>query len=199
MFPYIIFDDIIDKEKQDFIEDYMFSDKIHWLLARNRHLKPETNPEVTDDPTKRVALVYPIYNFQTQLDPNFNLFYEIINNACSRLNVDIAELKQIRGAMQPHIITDEKHGIPHIDFWTEDKYKICLYYVNDIDGDTVLYKQRTSNTTPEEVKAGKLDEMVKITPKKGRCVIFDGDIYHASGRPKTDFRCILNYNLRVNE
>lgn len=60
---------------------------------------------------------------------------------------------------------------------------VFIYYVNDSDGDTCLYDG---------------DKIVhRITPKKGRGVIFDGQIRHASSSPvQTPFRCIFNFNLK---
>ena len=60
-----------------------------------------------------------------------------------------------------------------------------IYYVNDSDGDTVFFDG---------------DKIVEsVTPKKGRCVIFDGLIPHGAGIPSKGPRCIINYNLHLAE
>jgi hypothetical protein len=58
-----------------------------------------------------------------------------------------------------------------------------IYYVDDSDGFTFLFNYNNHI----------LD---KITPKKGRLLLFDGKIKHASGHP-VDFlkRCVINFNL----
>ena len=44
------------------------------------------------------------------------------------------------------------------------------------------------------------DKIVEsVTPKKGRCVIFDGLIPHGAGIPSKGPRCIINYNLHLAE
>jgi len=35
----------------------------------------------------------------------------------------------------------------------------------------------------------------RITPKRGRLVIFDGSQYHASSYTTGDYRCVINMNL----
>ena len=35
----------------------------------------------------------------------------------------------------------------------------------------------------------------RVTPKKGRVVIFDGILMHTAEQPLNNTRCIVNYNL----
>ena len=61
-----------------------------------------------------------------------------------------------------------------------------LYYVNNSDGPTQLYDE----------KGGKV--VKEIEPKKGRAVILDGNIYHASSCPKNHAnRVVINYNFLI--
>lgn len=85
----------------------------------------------------------------------------------------------------------ENNGI-HIDL-PEDHYA-CVYYVNDSDGDTILYEQTRYNTECGSQNVS-LTEHKRVTPKKGRVVIFDGARFHCSSQPKNNYRCILNFDL----
>jgi len=198
MFPYIILDDIINKEKQDVIEKYMFSGDVNWQWTRNVHFKKETNPEVDESTHWRVGFKHLIQHWDKIYVKNITPFTEIVENISKRLKWSI-KLNHIRGAMFPNVPFDSPIGMPHIDFRDSPQHKIIIYYVNDIDGDTVLFKNRTHDTTPEKALNNELTKMISISPKKGRCVIFDGDRYHATGRPKNDFRCVLNYNIELVE
>jgi hypothetical protein len=41
-------------------------------------------------------------------------------------------------------------------------------------------------------------EIAKISPKKGRIVIFDGKTLHAGSHPYlSDFRMVINFNFKV--
>ena len=54
---------------------------------------------------------------------------------------------------------------------------VMIYYVNDCDGETLLYKTG------------------KIKPKRGRIVLFDGSISHKIKYPTKGYRCVLNFNF----
>ena len=56
---------------------------------------------------------------------------------------------------------------------------VCLYYVNDADGDTIFYDD-------------KKNEIKRVTPKKGRIAFFDGSIRHSSGIPVNNKRIVIN-------
>jgi hypothetical protein len=71
-------------------------------------------------------------------------------------------------------------GPPHID--DEEPHNVCLYYVNDVDGDTVFFD--TSDNNAKIIGT--------VSPKKNRVVIFPGHIYHANYWPTTNPRAIIN-------
>lgn len=70
---------------------------------------------------------------------------------------------------------DDKHidyNFPHLVF---------LYYINTTDGDTVIYEN---------------DKVVeRIQPKRGRGVLFDGSMLHASSSSTLSPRIVLNTNI----
>tara|TARA_R110001632_G_scaffold227033_1_gene361223 strand:+ start:81 stop:641 length:561 start_codon:yes stop_codon:yes gene_type:complete len=61
---------------------------------------------------------------------------------------------------------------------------VCLYYVTDSDGDTVLFEDDRKT------------EIKRITPKKGRIVFFDGSIPHHSSKPAKNTRVIVNFDFK---
>ena len=63
-----------------------------------------------------------------------------------------------------------------------------LYYVCDSDCDTLIYN--------EQVKSDTYTLQRRVTPKKGRVVLFDGSYYHTAEQPLNNIRCVVNYNLR---
>ena len=70
-----------------------------------------------------------------------------------------------------HIHTDKK--FPH---W------VCLYYINDSEGDTVFF-----DDNKKEIK--------RISPKKGRIIFFNGNQLHSGSYPTNTPRFILNFNF----
>ena len=71
----------------------------------------------------------------------------------------------------------------HIDFPFPNV--ATVYYVNDTDGDTIIYGQ------------DRLEIKERVSPKANRLVIFDGDILHTGSSPtKHKTRILLNSNFR---
>ena len=86
----------------------------------------------------------------------------------------------------------KEHNGVHIDL-PEDHYA-CVYYVNDSDGDTIIYEQNRYDTECGSQNV-QLKEHKRVTPKKGRVVIFDGARFHCSSQPRNNYRCIINFDL----
>ncbi len=90
---------------------------------------------------------------------------------------DVLRAKANMLAREPAAIIHPRH----ID--EPNAHLVFIYYVNDADGDTCLYK------------GGEIAH--RISPKRGRGVFFDGRTYHASSSPvEARFRCVVNFNLR---
>jgi len=192
----ITLDNIVDQETQDLIEETLLGSETDWHFARSSAYKKELFPEVSDKQRKSIfTFNHIIFNDNRVQDQNFNLYYKVINNIARQLELTVQSVTNIRAQLQLPINRPPGRGIPHVDKHDDKPYKVCLYYVNDVDGDTVLYKQTTKNSTPEDVKSGNLEEETRISPKKGRAIIFDGDVYHKASRPTTDLRCVINYNI----
>jgi len=85
--------------------------------------------------------------------------------------------------------TASSYNIPHTDH-VDSNVKTLLYYVNDSDGDTVLFNQKWGDELD-------FTEMAVISPKAGRFVYFDSTQWHASSNPvNTKARYIININFR---
>lgn len=77
---------------------------------------------------------------------------------------------------------------PHVD----TKYpgsKTILYYLNGSDGDTLIYNERY----PDTLEGVPLTLRQRVTPKRGRAIIFDSDIVHSHMyNLESDTRLVLN-------
>jgi hypothetical protein len=188
----IIIDDVVDKETQDQIESSIFSKDTKWTFARTIFYNG-INPEVNE---KQKNSLMSFTNLKMDLDKKLTLDASEKLYSKPLQNLNVKTLFQIRAQLQLPILTekDMRYGIPHTD-GREIKYTIGVYYVNDSDGDTVIFKQTTHDTKSIDLIADKLEILTSISPKKGRLVLFDGSRYHAVGKPKKDIRCILNYHF----
>jgi hypothetical protein len=75
---------------------------------------------------------------------------------------------------------------PHIDH-TVPYARTLLYYVNDSDGDTVLFDKTYTGSDP-----GELTVLHRFTPKAGDAILFDSFRYHASSAPTINKRSVIN-------
>jgi hypothetical protein len=66
-----------------------------------------------------------------------------------------------------------------------------VYYVNDSDGDTVIFKERWLGKADYSIK----NIETRITPKANRAVIFDGLRYHTGSVPTKNNRVLINMNF----
>ena len=74
---------------------------------------------------------------------------------------------------------------PHIDF--EVPHIASIYYVNDTDGDTIIFNEKKLN--------GKYTIKKRIQPKANRLVLFKGEFVHTGCSPsKTANRILINSN-----
>ena len=77
----------------------------------------------------------------------------------------------------------------HVDYETPGR--VLIIYVNDSDGDTILYNEKYTGE-----KVSELTERIRVSPKAGKAVMFDNFIYHAASNPaSTPFRQIINMNF----
>lgn len=88
----------------------------------------------------------------------------------------------------------------HID--AQVPHTVALLYINDSDGDTILYRNRYDPGdetckpvyTPDELSIYKT-----VSPKPNRLLVFDGFTYHSSSTPvKNQLRYAVNFNFIHN-
>jgi hypothetical protein len=191
-----ILDDVVPVDIQDRIEQTLLSADTGWILSRSIAYK--NNAEVSEETKKSIMGFTHLIFQETVLDNNINLYNEPLIALCGQLNYNIEALFNMRAQLQLPVPSKEKYGSVHVDSHMDRPYKVCLYYVNDSDGDTIIFNERSTTTPTSDVMNGNLTERLRVNPKKGRMIIFDGDIYHCGSKPSNDIRCVINYNIFVN-
>jgi hypothetical protein len=105
------------------------------------------------------------------------------------------------GLLTPEFRTDYEHNTPHVDFLMP--HRTACYYVNDSDGDTILFDQELTEmgsqiddaTIKSFTENTEFTTSERCSPKKNRLCIFDGYRFHASTRPKDhDRRIVITVN-----
>lgn len=119
--------------------------------------------------------------------------------ACDKAGLRFSNLIRVRLGLFPRDALNVPFHNPHVDFY--EPHLVGLYYVNDSDGDTVVFDQTADQVTVQEsvtlANAGRFTEKARVPPKKGRMAFFDGKHYHASMHPmKTSHRIVITFNFR---
>ena len=82
-------------------------------------------------------------------------------------------------------------GMPHSDSSSSGCISM-VYYVNDSDGDTVIFNEFDQGDVAE------LSVAKRVTPKQGRVVVFDSNRVHCSTNPiSSQTRCVVNFVLKA--
>lgn len=116
--------------------------------------------------------------------------------ALANINLEIENLFRIRFGIL-HRDIKQIINTPHIDA-PNRRHFVGLYYLNDTDGSTKIWKQKHTNfdTEPKSYTIEDVDLQQEIFPKSNRMVLFNGEHYHSSTLPtKTQLRYVINYNF----
>lgn len=118
---------------------------------------------------------------------------------CDKANIKLNTLLRVRLGMFTKSSTDVAYHNPHVDFY--EPHNVALYYVNDSDGDTVVFNETSDDLTLQQSvrysNENRFTEIKRIAPKKGRMAWFDGKQYHASMHPmKHSHRIVVTFDFR---
>lgn len=186
----IVDDDFLTKEEINNIQKLMIhSQEFSWFL----------NPRLLDQETIDEALHFD--NIKTSGGFQFNhgfytsgvekskyvdLVYHIFTKFINKHNIQSRAILRAKANLTTQDVNN-KYVAPHIDHFFD--HNVFLYYVNDSDGDTILYNEKWQELG--EVRT--LTENTRISPKAGRAILFDGRTYHTPLVPQTSpFRVVIN-------
>lgn len=181
-----IIDNIIASRYQNSIEAIFFDRYCNWNF----------NPNISgDNNTQQFGLSHQlIYDFKHE-SRYVDFLLPLVNEISDGSDTNFDAIVQARAFMQPPSISEYNNDIFHIDIFRP--HYVFLYYVNDSDGDTIISKRKYEDDQPSFLNRNyeEIDILEKVSPKKGRVVVFDGHHYHAAGIPHKSTRCVLNFNV----
>jgi len=142
------------------------------------------NPTYADGDLHKSDTVYPSFSHIAYIDyrPNSNVAPVIASSLLcisDAAEQDPGDIFRVRFGLYLPIANAPEHNTPHTDL--KIPHTTVLYYVNDCDGDTFFFDNDG-------------DIIDRVTPKKGRLVVFDGLTSHASSMPSKNCRVSLNIN-----
>jgi hypothetical protein len=212
----IIIDDAISPQFQDVLEAKLTGGDCGWYFSKD--------VAFPDEQIEKFGLASRFAFSKTYLDPvkgirneMFDTILPLLFEACHKVNFHLDQAIFSRSFFTMPVPGDGPNSHDHIHVDTIEPHMVCLYYVNDSDGDTILFDHtldeflqdptiadEISNIDYSRPHGGPLEiidkhidrstfkEWKRITPKKGRMVFFNGWRYHSSQRSTKDYRIVIN-------
>jgi len=190
---YHIFDDIISESDQIKLEEYVKLPNLKWNYQHNI-----TGQYGGTDLLKLPANVLKSIDIT---DSNIsNIINSIKLNLLDKFNMEfVKDYRYKINWTTPITENYDFKNLIHVDMNVD--HIAIVYYINDTDGNTIFLNNTNGNSAESHqsnFKGIDLDEFEivnKIPPKKGRAVIFDGNIYHCGEYPTITDRFVLNFDL----
>jgi len=175
---YKIYDNIFPNPLVDSIYNKIFINRdLNWRYGGN-----------IAGPEEKQSFPGMIHGFHNAEDPNnrksgenADYFNHYLHYFCSKVGMQIHTILAGRLFMNFPLIKGNEKKYMHLDL--HHPHWVAIYYLNDVDGDTVLYEDDEKT------------EICRVSPKKGRIVLFNGLIPHTGSYPTLDTRAIINYNF----
>jgi hypothetical protein len=188
----MIIDQAVPTVIQDLLESISLADKINWFRNKGATYS-ESTPRIfpaSPDSLDVQQFTHMIY----EVDKPVSQLFPVILPVITAIPHTVKQLIRIKMNLCVFAQTDNPnaHGMPHVDC-TEIKEPLltAIYYVNDSSGDTLIFDQRFGQRAPLTVKT-------RVTPKKGRLVVFNGALLHAGNTPRTNApRVNINFDAFV--
>ena len=185
----IVIDNIVNELEQLHIKKHLFEDT-KWTFIEDVSLK--------DNLHQRRPGLKQYFNTKNLNDSIYNIVVNVRKKLKMKPLYAKDDILEVRSFLQLPLNKEyigEGVDTPHLD--KTEPHLVFLYYVNDSDGDTIIYNYKSKSPTDipffEDVK-----EQKRVTPKQGRVVIFDGLYWHTAEQPTKDIRCIINFNISNN-
>lgn len=200
-----VIENCVPKQQQDLLENLIGSIAFDWHYLQ----KSNYNGDLSNADPRLIKLSsmvgyhdYPIFSNRLYdgtgdgLDNLYEIFSilapVLVKDFSSGENVLLDSLR-VNMSLPLKNYPDNAVGNPHVDndFFGDNKYT-ALYYVNDSDGDTILYNETYDKEIPDT-----LTEQIRVRPERGNIIIFNRNILHSGSLPSIGSRIVINLNYTI--
>ena len=186
-----VFDDFVSPTYQDVIEQLLSSPEIPWSWQDSMDYK-------AGDKRGGGYPQFTVNVFEDGKICDTSLYHTMIGLMSKVVDDILPDYRpvRIRGILQTPIKDDIVHFPPHTDTTDSGGFS-AIYYVTDATGDTYLFQERDIN---DEIGIDNRFEhqwspVDKVSPKKGRLIVFPSNYYHAGSPTKDERRVLINFNF----
>jgi hypothetical protein len=182
----LIFDDIVPLQHQEFLEYYFLRGDNKWYFQRDITYDKSQEEKKIVNHYGFANLIYDVQS-KNEIGTDFYNVLPVLYQALHKSGMSLETVLRMRSFLQLPVAGSEHDPLnnPHVDL--PISHMVLLYYLTDADGDTYIYN--------ESNKSDSYTIKQQVTPKRGRCVLFNGTLYHSSSRPTNNRRCVLNINF----
>ena len=175
MFPHQTFNPFFTTKRIEEIESTMRSENFSWFF------QPKT--VVGDDAPEHDCwwLSHKFINEGEDSSEFASLARSIISDFSEKTGIEFSKIIRAQAGLTYNDGT--KNITPsHLD--DDRKHVVLIYYVNNSDGDTLLYHGESGEV------------LTNVTPQAGKFALFDGATWHSGTLPiVNNDRMIINFNL----
>lgn len=216
----IIIDDVFGPQVQDTLHSWLIEGDSSWYFSRDIAFADDVIER--NNYRSRYGFSKTFFSIVTKHQSQmFNTIFPLVLQACDQIDFVVEQTLFSRSFLTTPIPNNDPSEYDHIHVDLVEPHLVCLYYVNDSDGDTVFFdkclddylgrpdiKDAIENIDYSVAGAGPLevvDSLIdksefkiinRVTPKKGRMVFFNGYRYHSACRPTNGYRIVINNNLK---
>lgn len=193
---YVVIDNLLSQKEMNDVEDLLHHYEFPVYMTKDyQTVAPSVVNEFKDHKKVRDFLqyVHTMYDYdelkeETLVSSQYhNTATDVLNKVMNHYGVSAYKLLRAKANFQPQHKYSKPgtFNVPHVD--VPVKHTVVIYYVNDSDGETFLFKDK---------KAKKI--LTRVMPRKGRFLIFDGGLTHAGSHPyESKMRTVINYDIGV--
>jgi hypothetical protein len=192
----LVLEDCVPISVQNNIENTLLSADFPWYYTQSSSIEnasPYQDNFVEDNPL--VEDTSQLFHSILTRESCWSQWRDIVSPLMLCFPFPILEFKRIKCNLKFINPSNPLHNIPHTDHWNGEGY-VGLYYVNNSDGDTRLFKEFSYNVNEDEFDSLNIEKT--IHPKKGTMVVFSGARIHAASNPfNYEKRCVINFNFEI--
>lgn len=189
-----ILEQFLPEALEDRVEEILLNSHFRWFFNAEDTPNPKNNFATIDtaDTIMTPQFTHRIFSQGTIKSPFYEIAKQVLDKGAEKLEVDIKEILRIKTnlLLNNTDVGEHSYNRPHVDLLSP--HHVLLYYVNDTDGDTIVFDEKYDGSELE------LTNPKRVTPRKGRAIWFNGENYHASCNPiKSKKRIVINYDVVI--
>jgi len=214
----IVLDNVVSPGYQDMIEQWLLAPVSNWRFSNDIALSDNTINKLGLQ--AKPGFAKSLFNIKTGASNElYPMILPMVFETFHKANLNFDQVLFSRSFLTMPVPGCGLNDYDHVHVDSADPHMVCLYYANDSDGGDTVFFDHTVPSVIETIEQSKLklarenqelagfdlasfldkevakndwEVIERVTPKKGRAVIFNGLRYHSAARCQSGHRLIVN-------